>query len=116
VPDADVAAAISDSPVERHPCGPVFAVLGAGIRFELIKRSPILNDDLGPHDVSEKAALGTRSELAQHLAHRQDDRKPLVNHPWLVDSHPDEENDKIAFDLGRHSARNHLRHVSPRSS
>src|SRR3712207_7468149 len=33
--------------------------------------------------------------------------------PWLVDAHADEEDDKVALDLGRHALPVHLRHHPP---
>src|SRR6266487_982274 len=68
-------------------------------------------------EIPEKATLRVRFELAQDSTDGEKYWKPLVNLPYFVDTHSNEEDHKIALDLGGHEMRNDLRHCwSPSSN
>src|SRR5438093_10290090 len=68
-------------------------------------------------EIPEKATLRVRFELAQDSTDGEKYRKPLVNLPYVVDAHSNEEDHEIALDLGGHEMRNDLRHCwSPSSN
>ena len=115
MPDAHIPATVPYPLVERHPSRPMLLVPTARVRFQVLKRPPILNDDSKALDVPKEAALRVRFQFLQHPRHREKHGQPLVNHPWLIDAHPNQEDHEVSFDLRRHSARNHLRHISPRA-
>ena len=96
--------------LKRDPGGPMLLVLTARVRFEMLERSPVLNDDLHSEDVPEETALRTFLELANHRLHREKHRQPFVDLPRLVDPHADQEDDEIAVELSRHAGRDDLGH------
>ncbi len=81
----------------------MFPVGVASIGFQLLEGSPVLDDDPEAHDVAEEARFGGSLKLLQHSGHRPKHWQPLMQLPWLVDTHSDEEHDKISVHFCGHA-------------
>ena len=57
-----------------------------------------------------KPDSGRRSSSRDHPWHGHGHGQPLVELPWPVDSHPDQEDDEVAFNIGCHTFRDDVRH------
>src|SRR5437762_8441701 len=71
----------------------------------MIEAAPILHDRLAQAVVAEEANLGGSGlQFLQHFRHHASNGQPLVQLPWLVDAHADQEDDKVAVDSARDTA------------
>src|SRR5262245_30261284 len=57
VPDADIAAALSNPLVEIDPGRPMPMVLTARVRLQVVERPPVLHDDAEGIDAAQKPAF-----------------------------------------------------------
>src|ERR671910_3412596 len=103
VPDPDIAG-VPNRSVELSPWRQVRQVLVPSEAGEIVETSPVLNQERRPPDpllIAEAPEFGVRVDHPQHLGHGLCHRPPLADLPRLVEPHPDEEDNKITFDLGR---------------
>src|SRR5438128_4518588 len=61
--------------------------------------------------IPEEAAFAVRVEFPQDSTNGEQYRKPFVDLPDLVDTHPNEEHHEIAVDFRRHELWNDTRHT-----
>ena len=105
MPDPDIAARFLHAPVELDPGRPMQRLAIARVALEMVEAAPILHDGLAQPVVAEKADLGRSGlQFLQHFRHHASNRQPLVQFPWFVDAHADQEDDKVAVDSARDTA------------
>src|SRR5439155_11718 len=61
--------------------------------------------------IPEEAAFSVRVEFTQDSTNGEQYRKPFVDLPDVVDTHPNEEHHEIAVDFRRHKLWNDPRHI-----
>jgi hypothetical protein len=83
----------------------------SSIRLQMLEGAPILHDHAEARNVSETRRW-MLLELPDHPRHGHEHGQPLVELPWLVDSHPDQEDNTIAFNIGCYTLCDDLRHTS----
>jgi hypothetical protein len=92
VPNANVPA-VTDILTKPAPGRQMSQLRLLCISRESLKRLPVLEKQYRPTKpkvTAPKAEIRLPPKLGQHAWHRKEDRQPLMNFPWPIDSHPNE--------------------------